>query len=281
MLLTARDEEILKAIWYYRYITARDLNNLLFAKTSITHMRELLARLAGGEDLQTHNYLCRFTLPSQNGTKEKVYVLGARGRRVLQEMGLQASWYFRPNKLKFLSYSYVLHNLILTRTMIAARQWAKDHPAFDLVDYRISYELSGKVVPDAWLYFDEQTAEGVYEHPVLIEIDRGMESKDKFRAHARGRINYIQSGEYRRDFKTDVATIAYATTGQTEVYRTTRRKAMCAWIMELLREMRMGDWAGVFRVASIEFNKLYDNSLFEEEVWYRPDSPKPQQLFVP
>jgi hypothetical protein len=72
MILSARDEEILKAVWYYRYITARDLTNLLFAKTSITHMRELLANLCGGEDMQPHNYLCRFTLPSNNGTREKV-----------------------------------------------------------------------------------------------------------------------------------------------------------------------------------------------------------------
>ena len=82
-MISSRHEEILRAVWYYRYITARDLTYLLFAKTSITHMRELLAVLSGGDDLQTHDYLCRFTLPSSNGTKEKVYVLGAKGRRLL------------------------------------------------------------------------------------------------------------------------------------------------------------------------------------------------------
>jgi hypothetical protein len=194
-------------------------------------------------------------------------------------MGLPASWYFRPNRLKFLSYGYVIHNLILTRTLIAANVWAKAHPAFTLLDKRISYELAGKVIPDGWLYFEEQTEQGVYEQPVMFEIDRGMEDKHKFRAHVRGRSNYIQSGEYRREFKTDVATIAYATTGQTESYRITRRKAMCVYIMELLREMRMTEWAKVFRVASIEFGTLYDNALFEGEVWYRPDSPKPLTLF--
>ena len=63
MILTPRDEEILKAVWYYRYITARDLNNLFFAKTSITHTREILATLSGA-DLQANNYLCRFPLVS-------------------------------------------------------------------------------------------------------------------------------------------------------------------------------------------------------------------------
>ena len=279
-MLNARHEEVLRAVWYYRYITARDLNTLFFAKSSITHMREILATLSGGgDDLQTHNYLCRFTLPSLNGTREKVYVLGAKGRRLLKELGLPATWYFRPHKLKFLSYSYVLHNLILTRTMIAAIVWARDHASINLVDKRISYELSGKVMPDGWLLFEEQTPQGVYEQPVIIELDRGMENKDKFRAHVRGRINYIQSGEYKKTFKTDVATIAYATTGQHADYRLNRRKDMCKWIMELLKDMRMESWAGVFKVASVEFPTLYDNSLFEGDVWYRPDAEQAVRLF--
>jgi hypothetical protein len=278
-VLTAWEEEIIRTVAYYRYMTARDLTNLLVAKTSITWMRGLLADLSGKDDLQTHHYLCRFTLPSHGATRERVYVLGAKGRRLLQEQGIPVSWYFRPNRLKFLSYSYVIHNLILTRAMIAAAVWTKDHPTYFLTEKRICYELAGKVVPDAWLCFEDYTDEGVYQKPVLFEIDRGMENKDQFRAHVRGRINYLQSGEYKRTFYTDYATVAYATTGQTEAYRNTRRKAMCTWIMELLREMRMTEWAGVFRVASIEFANLYDNALFESEVWYRPDSEKAVRLF--
>jgi hypothetical protein len=96
--------------------------------------------------------LCRFGLPSPiRKPQEKVFVLGAKGRRLLREMGVSCSWYFRPHKLKFLSYGYVLHNLILTRTLIAAGVWAKHTQAFSLVDKRISYELAGKVITDGWL----------------------------------------------------------------------------------------------------------------------------------
>jgi Replication-relaxation len=252
---------------------------LRFSPGALTHARKVLSNLCGGEDLQTHHYLCRFTLPSQNGTRERVYVLGARGRRLLQGQGIPVSNYFRPHKLKFLSYSYVLHNLILTRTLIAAEAWAKEHPTYFLTEKRISYELTGKVIPDGWLMFEEHTPQNVYVQPVLFEIDRGMENKYKFRQHVRGRINYIQSGEYKREFSTDLATIAYAITGHTEAYRITRRKIMCAWIAELLREMRLGDWYRVFKVTSIEFGRLYDNALFEDEVWYRPDQEQAVRLF--
>jgi hypothetical protein len=106
-----------------------------------------------------------------------------------------------------------------------------------------------------------------------------MEYRDKFRAHVRGRINYVQSGEYTKTFNTKVVTIAYLTTGQTPEYRVQRQKTMCVWIRELLKEMRLEEWAGVFKVASVEFQNIYDNSLFEEEVWYRPDQEKAVPLF--
>ena len=279
MILTPRDEEILKAVWYYRYITARDLNNLFFAKTSITHTREILATLSGA-DLQANNYLCRFPLPSLSGTRERVYVLGAKGRRVLNQMGFPATWYFRPHKLKFLSYDYVLHNLILTRTLIAADRWASEHSDVALVGKHICYELSGQVITDGQLRFEVQTTNGVYEQPILIELDRGMEYKHAFRRHVRGRINYLESGEYQKTFQTDEATIAYVTTGQTPAYRETRRKAICQWIRELLADMGLKDWASVFRVASIEFGTLYDYSLFESEIWFRPDSDTAVRLFT-
>jgi hypothetical protein len=150
---------------------------------------------------------------------------------------------------------------------------------FALTDKRIAYELTGKVIPDGWLMIEEAAGDGVYEHPLLIELDRGMEFKAQFRNHVRGRINYIQSGEYKRTFGTDLATIVYVTTGQTEAYKTSRRKAMCGWITELLKDMRLENWAGVFRVADIEFGSLYDNALFEGEVWYRPDSSTAVRLF--
>jgi hypothetical protein len=106
-----------------------------------------------------------------------------------------------------------------------------------------------------------------------------MEDKAKFRQHVLGRIDFLQSGDYKKAFNTNTACVAYATTGQLPEYREARRKAMCSMIMQVLKERRMEQWAKIFKVTSLEFHTLYDNALFEEKVWYRPDSPNPLSLF--
>jgi hypothetical protein len=278
--LSAREEEILRAVGYYRYITNLDVIHLFFRETLDSYARKIRRGLSGKTDLDTHNYLCRFTLPAvHKRSQEKVYVLGSQGRRVLRGLGASVDWYFRPHKLKFLSYSYVLHNLILTRFLVACEKWSREQPNFNLVEKRICYELSGKVIPDAWVWFEKKAEDGIYDQAIIFEIDRGMEDKAKFRQHVLSRIEYIQSGEYQKTFNTNTASIVYATTGQLPEYRETRRKAMCSIIMQLLKERRMEPWAQIFKVTSLEFHTLYDNSLFEKAVWYRPDSPNPQSLF--
>jgi len=135
------------------------------------------------------------------------------------------------------------------------------------------------VIPDAWVWFEKKAADGIYDQAIIFEIDRGMEDKAKFRQHVLSRIQYLQSGEYQKTFNTNTASIAYATTGQLLEYRETRRKAMCSMIMQLLKERRLEQWAGVFKVTSLEFHTLYDNALFEKAVWYRPDSEETVRLF--
>ena len=89
----------------------------------------------------------------------------------------------------------------------------------------------------------------------------------------------MQSGEYTKAYNTKVVTFAYLTTRQTPACRQQRQKTMCLWIHELHKEMRLEDWTNVFKVASIEFQNIYDRSLFEKAVWYKPDSSTAVRLF--
>jgi hypothetical protein len=295
LIITKPIEAILKAIHFYRYMATQDVCRLLYSPRSLSHVREILSLLAAA------NYLYRFELPhTSRGNTERIYTLGSKGRDYLANvLGLPVDWYFRPYKLRHFGASQAQHNVALTRVLVAAQSWAAKQPDFKLVQTRICYELvrtpatisltnkgkaeSLRVIPDAWLLF-EQTKGGELEHgyPVLLEVDRGMEYREKFKRHVHSRLEFIKKGgAYSKLFGTEAVIIAYLTTGELPQYRESRRKAMCSYTMEVLAESHKEAWAPIFRFHSFLLEDMYDTDLFEAPVWYMPHSPTPVPLFSP
>jgi hypothetical protein len=56
---------------------------------------------------------------------------------------------------------------------------------------------------------------------------------------------------------------------------------MNAWTREVLAELSLQNWGGIFRFTAVEFDNLYDQaaSLFEEPVWLRPATKDTVRLF--
>ena len=297
--LSPREEEIVKAVYEYRFATAQDITHLLLSKGSLTYVRGRMTALSGGRDYQERQLLFRFPLPTPSpGSRERVYTLGASGRELLASMGLSVDWYYRPSQTGRLNRSHLLHQLLLTRFVCAAYYWSRHHTDYALVDSRLCYELarnpllkahekkgqsatSPAAIPDAWLLF-QRLSDGAH-FPVLLEVDRGTEYQERFKSHLKARLEFIQSGDYERMFGTPAVIIAYVTTGQVPQYAETRRKTMCAWTMEVLAELEVKGWAGVFRFTSAGvFETLYSQvqALFTEALWYRPDSVTPVPLLT-
>jgi hypothetical protein len=303
-VITKPIEAILRAIHFYRYMTALDVAHLLFSPSSLTYVRGTLSSLAGGADFTPAQYLYRFPLPNMSiGGPTRIFTLGSKGRDYLaNEVGMPADWYYRPSKTKHLSYSQVLHSLLLTRTLVTASAWGAKAPSFRLSKVRIGYELireaatievgketlpAGKqrkseklkVIPDGWVEFARNDGK---KFPVLLEVDRGMEYSRKFKRHVRSRIEFIRSGAYKKMFHTDAVMVGYLTTGERPEYRDTRRAAMCAYTREVLAELQMENWSHIFRFTSIEYDQLFTTPLFDDKpVWYKPDSDSPVPLFTP
>lgn len=300
LIITKPIEAILRAIHFYRFMASMDLACLLYSPKSITYVRDILSSLAGGEDFKNGQFLYRFRLPSfSSGGGVRIFTLGSKGRDFLaNELGLPVDWYYRPSKTKYLSYSQVQHNLLLTRLLVAAHAWAAKQPDFELVKTRICYELAKtaatlevsiegkteklKVVPDAWILVELlNNVEHKYYFPITLEVDRGTEFKDKFIRHLRSRIEFIRSGAYSKMFGTEAVIIAYVTTGDRPEYQESRRRAMTAWTRGILKELNMEEWATIFRFHSLCLADIYQSDIFEAPVWYRPDSSSPVPLFTP
>jgi protein involved in plasmid replication-relaxation len=267
----------------YRFMNAVDVAHCLFSPASLTYVRSILTRLAGGGDYKERECLYRVPLQSgKAGNPERVFTLGSAGLAVVRSLGIPVEWYYRPSKTERLQSGYLRHQLLLTRFVVCARRFARESPDFSLVDVRLCYELEGQrgkrgaetVVPDAWLHFERGANSERY--PVLVEIDRGSEYQERLKNHVKGRLEFYRSGEYERVFGTPAVIIAYATTSDIEEHAETRRKTMCAWTMEVLAELEIENWAGIFRFTSaLDYTRLYEQgqTLFTSPVWYRPDAP--------
>jgi hypothetical protein len=73
--------------------------------------------------------------------------------------------------------------------------------------------------------------------------------------------------------------IVYVATGVTGEFKEGRRKALCNWTMEALRDTGRKSWAQVFRFCSVGLQDIYHLSLFDAPLWYRPDLERPVKLF--
>lgn len=293
-ILTPRIEEILRTVHFYRYMTALDVACRLFSPASLTHARELLKILCGGDDCVHNQYLFRFALAQASGGKaEKVFTLGSRGKDYLQsECAFASDWYFRPQNIKHLSHAFIEHNLTLTRFLVAAHLWCRKDPGVALLEARISYEMEKspgkvvvvrggrqtevKVIPDAWMLFKDLKED--MRMPVLLEIDRGREYKEKFKEHVRARLEFVRSGAYQKLFEGKGCVIAYATTGELPEYRQSRIRAMRSWTWQVLSEMNLKSWAPILRFTGIVRKNMYEEGLFEKASWQRPDVDAPLGL---
>lgn len=143
-----KGEDVLKAMHFYRYMTALDVAYLLFSPRALVRVKELIFSLCGGGDVVRNQYLYRFRLPDVSaGNPERVYVLGAKGREfVSRELGLEVDRGFRHDEGKHLRFSQVRHNRSLTRLLGAAQRWAAEGESIRVSEMRIRYDLAGAPV---------------------------------------------------------------------------------------------------------------------------------------
>jgi hypothetical protein len=294
LILTDKEERILEAVRDLGYVTAQDIKHLLFSEGSLSHVQATLAKLSEGNDSEEGDHLLyRFHLPiTTKGTKQYVYALGAKGREAMGKEG-----YFRPYKLRSLSYSHIAHHLTLTRFVCSGLLWCQYDQQVRLADVRLFHELArelGKaetatkgspapapVVPDGWLHFellDGENGDLMTSLPILLEIDGGSEYRRRFKQHIADRIEFIRSEKYARFFGVGAVRIAYATTGSRPEFRQSRLAAMRTWTKEVLADLKLKGWENVFYFTDLVYEDIYNLKHFSDEVWYTPTDKEPKLL---
>jgi len=106
LILTPKDEVVLRQFAEYRLLTAQEITALCYSNGSHTYARARLSALSGNQDITaeslTYGYpLYRLGFPTGNrGRNEKIFALSLTGARMLHSLGIPGAWYVRPSRLR-------------------------------------------------------------------------------------------------------------------------------------------------------------------------------------
>ena len=305
LILTPKDEAILKQFVEYRFLTAQEVTALCYSKGSLTYARARLSALSGNQDITdeglTYEFpLWRFGFPTgKRGNNERIFALSLTGSRMLDSLGIPGAWFLRPSRLRTYAHSYYLHELTRNRFVVSLLAWAKSRPNLSIQSH-LSYELSKQpptveipvqrsvLKEDKLVSLPVMTKVGVIcdgeilvtnTHTgqrllILLEIDQNTQAAARLRNHIATRLTYVRSQHFRDTYGNIPYRIVYATQGVTDSATQARLAHLCDFTMNLLRERKRPQDSQYFRFTTITFATLYEdaNRLFgsEQPIWYLP-----------
>jgi hypothetical protein len=297
--LNSTEEKVLRAAAHLPFFLAEDITRLLSTKGSQgSHYRAILKTLSVSTPDRKTAYLHRFKIPQSAGNSQNIYTLTRRGAGLLQRLGVDTHFWYRPWKASHHSFSFLQHHLSVSKFLVALSCFVRQNPSYQLVDLQHGFDLSRKpplltqsvegqetsipVIPDAWGYIERTNADSTTQGFALwIEVDCGTETKSKFQQLVLNRINIVRSKEYQTYFDSPSVLFCYLTVGATEVYRRRRLYTLRGWINALLTEQQLMSFASVFRLSTLEETLYTSHALYTDPFWYCLNSDTPVPLFSP
>jgi len=255
-LPTAAQTQLLSFIPSYGLVTAEQLMYLAGFAT-IRYAQDRLKTLA---DLGFLDRPQRIGL-AVGGSEPLVYWLSRRGRDFLRSQEIDPGILIRdPAPITR------RHTLRVNDVLIAAQVFCRRDDRFSLSDSRsdatLRRQIKGPAVPDGWLDFRIKLTDGLYQVPLLLEVDRGTMARQRFQAKVTALEAWIAGGGYQQTFGTD-ALEAIAVVGE--------HARLADWIRASARE------PALFRVTTAE--PLPDaGAFFLDRIWRIPGQPDPVAL---
>jgi hypothetical protein len=273
-------EKILVALAVFGYLTADQIARLLFAPSSLSHVRKLLKHLATGG----------FVLPLAGKAMNLplVYTLSGVGRTYAAALGTTPRKRFRQSEEQEKGHNpyFLKHTIAVTDVLIAATLLSQTHPGIALTHLyterelkrKINVQLPGQTVegknqfrhiyiePDAGVRF--LITETWHQKPqqwedfFLIEVYRTLPPAEwRFKQKIAGYVYAVDEGFHKMLFHTPALSLAVI--AQTEQMATTLKR----WTEEVLAEMERqpdGDW---FFFCSLDVASTSPEELFLSPLW--------------
>ena len=300
VIVSELKEQLIRACCRYQWMTVEDFWQWLRAvhasPPTRNHVGKVVSGLAGGKDETPGHHLYKFALAkTTSGNATRVFVPGQASRELLDQWADEDDTHWNsPARMQKYSYSYVYHNLAVTRLAICAALYFREHPEYYIAETLLSYDMlrtpprlapsdpptARTVIPDLWLHI---IVDNGAEYPCWIEVDRGSESRSTFQRLLRARLLYIKSDQYHEYFGTRQVRLCYTITSNNAPDKDSRLNAILVWANEVLTKEGLAAWAPFIHVTTIKYETLYERlpRLFTGSVWYQPNNKSSVLLFSP
>jgi protein involved in plasmid replication-relaxation len=288
--LNPTDVLVLRAVNRFRYLTASQLNRLLWpgnTRDKGRYAQLRLKSLADGQYLQVLDGLPR---PGSGGTAPYIYALARRGRRVLTDLGEPVPAYYRPGELDAVVHNplFMPHTLAVIDVLIAAERLTHANPAIRFTQLRSERELRQRsmrvtvlashdtatarhitVVPDA--VFSLAVA-GVTQDFVL-ELDRGSERRVVWQRKVAALTAWIDAPAGEALLPSEYLRLIVVTTSPA------RREQLRVWTgEELTARGLLGNYGRLFAISDSSPVALSPEEFFAGAHWHPPFAGSPDSL---
>jgi hypothetical protein len=276
----APEHDILVQIGRFGYLSAEQVNTLLYSHGSIQGTRARLQKLF------QQGYLNRRGLSKRmgKGAALALHSLDYPGYHYLRKLGLAPEGRFRVEPVEDF---FLRHTLAANQLVVLSHALARHLPSVELCRFQSERELKqhpvyvncGRervgVVPDGWVEFRLSPADSEegYQVPILWELDRATTQRLAFQRKIAALSSYIQ-GPYQEEFATETVTIAIAVAvgGQRRLSDT------LSCTEATLTQLATQELAPWFLFSSFDPQQLDPMTLFAEPIWVSPFSQEPQSL---
>lgn len=260
-------DSILKSLYTYYYLTAKQVCRLHYSSGSFTRVEKLL------KELRDNEYVQWDFLPVKRrfGSSPAYYMLAKRGISYLRKLGFDVSILPYPSEKKQIKSLFIPHTISVNDVLIAASRLPRETSAYSLAEMRhelfLKRAMKGSVIPDGWLDFRHGNEQICF----WLEVDRGTEDVKIFRQKIKGLVTFAKT-QYQEVFHTPSITIVFATTAGES-----RCQYMRSWTEQTLTEMYEPAEADLFRFAAIPEGEVDPLWFFFEPLWTPPyaDTPLP------
>jgi Replication-relaxation len=285
-------EKILVALAEFDYLTAAQVTRLLYAPSSLTHVREQLKSLVDNSLV--------LALSSRLATHPRVYTLTGKGRTYAALLGIESTKRVRPSEEheKARNLFFIQHTLAVIDVLLGARLLSQTAPGITLT--RLFPERALKrfiyvalpeptkrgrektqticIEPDASCDFTiEETWHDkpqTWQDFFYIEVYRHLPMETRFKQKVQGYVVMALTGQHEELFQTSALSIAvFAATDQQA--RTLKR-----WTEEALQQLGHPAEGQRFFFSSIDPATASPAEVYLTPVWQQAFGEAPTPLLV-